>query len=92
MAMIHVHLLIQGEVQGVFYRGSAREEADRLGVAGWVRNLDSGDVEAEVEGPQALVEEFVRWCRRGPPAAMVTGVKVTALEHRGEFRGFGILR
>ena len=91
MAMIRVHLLIQGEVQGVCYRATTREEAERLGLKGWVRNLDSGDVEAEVEGPEEIVEEFIRWCRKGPPAASVSDVKVTGLDYRGELRGFGIL-
>jgi len=49
-------------------------------------------VEAEGEGPEELVDELVRWCRRGPPAAEVSDVQVTRKEYRGEFRGFGILR
>ena len=57
MAMTRVHLLISGEVQGVCYRATTREEAERLGLKGWVRNLDSGQVEAEIEGPEDLVEE-----------------------------------
>ncbi|HEY3448832.1 MAG TPA: acylphosphatase [Myxococcales bacterium] len=92
MAMIRVHLLIQGEVQGVCYRATTREEAERLGLKGWVRNLDSGEVEAEVEGPDDVVDELIRWCHKGPPAAEVSDVKVTRMEYRGEFRGFGILR
>ena len=92
MAMTRVHLLISGEVQGVCYRATTREEAERLGLKGWVRNLDSGQVEAEVEGPQDLIDELIRWCHHGPPAAEVSEVKVTPREFRGEFRGFGILR
>ncbi len=91
MAMTRVHLLISGEVQGVCYRATTREEAERLGVKGWVRNLDSGQVEAEVEGPEDLVDELIRWCRHGPPAAEVSDVEVTRKEFKGEFRGFGIL-
>jgi len=91
MAMIRVHLLISGEVQGVFYRASAREQAVNLGLKGWVRNLDTGEVEAEVEGPEGVVEDFIRWCRKGPPAASVSEVQVTRKDFQGEFRGFGIL-
>ncbi|MBI5547830.1 MAG: acylphosphatase [Deltaproteobacteria bacterium] len=91
MAMTRVHLVISGEVQGVYYRASAREEAVRLGVTGWVRNLPGGEVEAEVEGPDALVEEFIRWCWKGPRAATVSDVKVTRKEHQGELKGFGVL-
>lgn len=90
--MIRVHLLIHGEVQGVCYRATAREEGTRLGLRGFVRNLSSGDVEAEVEGPEAVVEEFVAWCRHGPPAAVVSDVEVERREYQGEFKGFGILR
>ena len=91
MAMIRVHLVIKGEVQGVFYRASAREEALRLGLFGWVRNLPDGDVEAEVEGPDETVQDFVRWCRKGPPAAVVGDVEVERLAYKAEFKGFGIL-
>ena len=92
MAMVRRHLIVSGEVQGVFYRASAREEAVSLGLGGWVRNLPDGDVEAEVEGPEPVVEEFIRWCWKGPPAASVSDVKVDKLEFKGEFKGFGILR
>ncbi len=90
--MVRVHLLIRGEVQGVCYRASAREEGSRLGLCGWVRNLASGEVEGEVEGSDEAVEQFIRWCHRGPPAAVVTEVVVGRQEYRGEFKGFGILR
>ena len=69
-------LVISGRVQGVFYRQSACDEATRLGLKGWVRNLDSGEVEAVVEGSDAAVESFVGWCHRGPPHARVEAVQV----------------
>jgi acylphosphatase len=92
MALVRAHLIVKGEVQGVFYRASAREEAMRLGIFGWVRNLPDGDVEAEAEGPEESVQQFIRWCRRGPPTAVVSDVQVETLPHTGEFKGFGILR
>ena len=92
MANIRARLLIKGEVQGAFYRASAREEATRLGIFGWVRNRPDGEVEAEVEGPEQLVQDFIRWCRKGPPSAVVSDVEVERLEYRAEFKGFGILR
>ncbi len=64
-------------MQGVSYRASARDEAQRLGLRGWVRNLPSGEVEATVEGDAPVVERFLTWCRRGPPEAEVESVSVT---------------
>lgn len=69
---------MRGFVQGVGYRASARHEALRLGLAGWVRNLPGGEVEAEAVGDAAAVEAFVDWCRRGPPSAEVDEVTVLA--------------
>jgi acylphosphatase len=67
---------VAGRVQGVWYRESCREEAERLGVAGEVRNLHDGTVEVVAEGRADAVEALAAWCREGPPAARVTGVEV----------------
>lgn len=85
-------LRIQGKVQGVFFRESARLEATRLGVTGWVRNRADGSVEAVVEGEPAMLEEFIRWCHRGPVQARVTGVERADGEATGEFRQFIVER
>jgi acylphosphatase len=69
-------LRIRGRVQGVWYRESMREEAERLGIGGWVRNRPDGTVEAVVEGDAAAVEAITDWARRGPRAAEVSGVDV----------------
>jgi acylphosphatase len=92
MAQARVRLTISGTVQGVFYRASARDEAERLGLTGWVRNLINGDVEALAEGPEALVEQFIDWCRVGPPAARVEQVEVEREEYRGEYQRFSVAR
>lgn len=65
---------VTGRVQGVMFRDSCRQEAERLGVAGWVRNEPDGSVAFEAEGPTAAVEALVSWCRTGPPGARVTDV------------------
>ena len=70
------HLRISGRVQGVGFRYATADEARRLGLAGWVRNLDSGSVEAVVEGPPPGIEEMVRWCRSGPPGSFVQDLRV----------------
>ncbi len=88
--MVRVHLRIYGLVQGVFFRATMKEVADRLGVKGWVRNLPDGSVEAVVEGPRDKVEQLIRWARRGPPAARVEKVVVEWEPYRGEFRSFRI--
>jgi acylphosphatase len=90
--MTRAELLVSGRVQGVFYRGSAQEEALRLGLVGEIANLPGGEVAAIVEGPKEQIEEFIAWCRRGPPAAQVDEVKVRWSEPRAEFRTFSVSR
>ena len=80
------HLVISGRVQGVGFRYSISEEAERLGVTGWVRNRRDGTVEAVVDGPPDAVEGMLAWARRGPRGASVTDVQVT--ETTGSFEGF----
>ena len=70
------HLVITGKVQGVWYRGSMCEAAQRLGVTGWVRNRADGSVEAMVAGSAEQVAALMNWARRGPPAAVVEHVAV----------------
>jgi acylphosphatase len=74
-ARICRHLRITGRVQGVWYRGWAGEQAQALGLDGWVRNRRDGSVEAVVAGPARAVEAFVERCHLGPPAARVDGIQ-----------------
>ena len=74
--MIAKRLLIAGRVQGVGYREALRAEARRHGVAGWVRNLSDGKVEALLHGPEEAVSAVVKWARRGPALASVAAVQV----------------
>jgi len=85
-------LLITGRVQGVFYRASAQQEGMRLGLLGEIRNLPDGGVEAIVEGPRDRIEEFVEWCKRGPPSAEVENVRVRWSKALGDFRTLMIAR
>ena len=71
---------VTGRVQGVWFRGWTRAEAERLGLSGWVRNAADGSVEAVVAGPEAAVEAMVAALHRGPELARVDGVEVTASE------------
>lgn len=80
------HLVITGRVQGVWYRESMRLEAERLGVAGWVRNRRDGTVEAVVHGEDSAVEALVSWAWDGPDAARVDSVETTPAT--GSFTSF----
>jgi acylphosphatase len=80
------HLHIQGRVQGVWFRESMRREAERLNVAGWVRNKPDGSVEAVVQGTDEAVAALVAWAKKGPPLARVERVELS--ETDGRFSGF----
>jgi acylphosphatase len=90
MERARVHLLIEGYVQGVFFRASTQDVAERLGLTGWVRNLPDGSVEVVFEGPKDMLKEAVQWCRKGPPGARVTRVDESWQEYTGEFKRFDI--
>jgi acylphosphatase len=87
---VRVRLRITGRVQGVWYRGATEAEARRLGVAGWVRNLPDGSVEAVIEGEPATVRALVAWCRTGPPGARVQDVSEQPEPADDELIGFRI--
>ena len=87
-ARAHVH--VSGRVQGVFFRSETQDEARRHGIAGWVRNLADGRVEAVFEGEKDKVEALVEFCRRGPPGARVSKVDVTWEDYTGQFRSFAM--
>jgi acylphosphatase len=74
--MVRKHVLVSGRVQGVFYRDNCRRIAGQQGVAGWVRNLPDGRVEAVFEGEPQNVDRMVAWARRGPARAVVTSLDV----------------
>lgn len=71
-----VRVVVEGRVQGVWYRGWTVQEANAHGLDGWVRNLLDGRVEAVFHGPADRVDRMIQACRAGPPAAHVTGVTV----------------
>lgn len=70
------HVSVYGRVQGVFFRAWAQQQAEELGVNGWVRNCPDGRVDAHVEGEEAAVEQLIERFRRGPPAARVEDIHV----------------
>jgi acylphosphatase len=78
-----VRAVVTGRVQGVFFRDSTRREADRAGIAGWVRNRPDGTVELHAEGPRDAVESLLAFARTGPPSASVERVDVEDVRAEG---------
>ena len=77
MATIRRHVWVSGRVQGVFFRDTCRDEARRLGVHGWARNLADGRVELVFEGDPDAVLTMCNWSQHGPPRAQVTHIEIT---------------
>ncbi len=77
--MSRVRLQIFGKVQGVYYRHSARNQANLLALTGWVRNMADGSVMVEADGLPSNLSSFIDWCKQGPPNARVDSVKVDQL-------------
>jgi acylphosphatase len=83
------HVIVHGNVQGVFFRDSTEQEASSKGVSGWVRNRDDGAVEAVFEGDDEAVDALVEFCRSGPSKADVEDVEVAEEEPEG-LDGFSV--
>ncbi|MEM4266829.1 MAG: acylphosphatase [Candidatus Nanoarchaeia archaeon] len=87
--MRRVHVLIYGDVHGVFFRHNTKLLADKLKVKGFVRNVSEG-VEAVFEGSDSTIDELLIFCRKGPPGAVVDKVDVKEEKYKGEFDSFEI--
>ncbi|MDU0458211.1 MAG: acylphosphatase [Geobacteraceae bacterium] len=85
-----VRIVVHGLVQGVSFRYHTSRRALELGVAGWVRNLPDGTVEALLEGNDSAVQALLEWCRLGPAAARVDRLDVSREPYTGEFRSFTV--
>jgi acylphosphatase len=86
-----VRCIVAGRVQGVYYRAATAEEAARLMLDGWVKNLADGRVEVVAAGEPAAIAALARWLWRGPPAARVTAVQIEEWTS-GVPRGFGVAK
>ena len=86
-----IRLTIKGKVQGVFYRATAKDVADQLGVKGWIKNLPDNNVEVRATASEELLQKLIAWCKQGPPKARVEDVIVEELSFE-EFSGFRIIR
>jgi acylphosphatase len=85
-----VHLLIRGRVQGVYFRQSMMETAEKNNVLGWVQNLPDNRVEAILEGNDSNVDAVIEWANFGPAGAVVDELKITEENYIGEFSDFEI--
>lgn len=89
--VVRAHFFVSGDVQGVFFRRTAKLEAEKLGLVGWVRNRNDGGVEAVAQGSKNRVDAFIKWCRHGPPFAKVENVEVEWKKNLEDFDSFEIL-
>ena len=80
----HLNIKISGYVQGIFFRVSAKEMAEKLGIRGIARNEENGSVYIEAEGDEKSLNEFVSWCNEGPALAKVEKVEISD----GKLRNF----
>ena len=86
-----VRLLVNGKVQGVYFRLSMQQVAKKNSVFGWVRNLADGRVEALLEGNKHDVDKVIEWSKKGPEDARVDDLKITYLQYEGKLVDFVIL-
>jgi acylphosphatase len=84
------HVLISGQVQGVFFRDATRKKAEDLRITGWVRNLPDGRVEVLFEGEKEAIDKIIEWTKKGPDSARVEDIKVKWEEYKDEFSSFAI--
>jgi len=84
------NVVFSGGVQGVWFRAFTREQAQKAGLTGWVRNLPNGSVEALFEGSESAIQGVIEKCRQGPPAASVENIETRWQEASGAFTTFEI--
>lgn len=85
-------IVVRGKVQGVYYRQTAREQALKLRLNGFVMNRDDGSVYIEAEGEEPALQQMADWCRKGPVLAKVTAVEFTLADSHHRYDGFIIRR
>ena len=84
-------IIVSGTVQGVFYRRFIKEKADKLGLKGFVRNLENGDVEIFVEGEKEKIKDFIEEAKKGPKYSLIKDVSIEEKKWTGDFKDFKIL-
>lgn len=85
-------LIVQGTVQGIFFRQFVKEHADKLGLLGFVRNLTNGNVEIVAEGEKEQIERLIGFVKEGPKHSQIRNVQVEERKWSGDFKVFKIIR
>jgi len=85
-----IHAIVEGKVQGVFFRAYTRDEAERLGLSGWVRNRPDGSVEALISGDARNVDRMLEWLETGSPMSQVSRVIIKSGQQPSEVKDFFI--
>ena len=85
-----MHVWIEGNVQGVFFRANTRDKAVSLEITGWVKNLSDGRVEAVFEGEDEAIKEILEFCREAPFGAKVDDMEIKEEPYKGEFESFEV--
>jgi acylphosphatase len=88
--MKRIHIIVEGNVQGVFYRYNTRKKASELGLKGFVKNLPAGTVEVIAEGPEDKINELIKFCKNNPGFSNVDKVDVKEEKATNEFEGFEV--
>lgn len=86
-----VEIIINGRVQGVFFRQKTKAEAEKLSLLGWVKNEDDGTVKIVAEGEREKIKKLIKWLRVGPRFARVDSTKISWQKAQNEFSQFEIL-
>ena len=76
----HVEIIVEGKVQGVYFRKSTKEIANLLDLCGYVKNQPNGTVLIYASGAEAQIDQLITWCKMGPPSALVKNVNVEQKE------------
>ena len=85
-----VKITVSGKVQGVFFRHYTSQEASKLGICGYVKNLSNGDVEIVTQGEASQVDKLIEWAKSGSPAAQVKNHQVEIMPHLDDFADFEV--
>jgi acylphosphatase len=84
-----IKFIVSGRVQGVFFRASTKRQADSLGLGGWTRNCENGEVEGIASGTEQQLDSFIAWLRQGPTMAKVEKLNIEDCDYQS-FNSFDV--